>query len=362
MTELERVRALCLALPEVTERLSHGSPTWFVRGKKTFVMYLDDHHGDGRLALWCAAPSGHAGGAGRRRARALLPPAVRRATAAGSACTSTAGWTGTRSRGRSRTPTRGRAEALVEQARRAAAEPPPSPRAAARPRRPRAARTSASPRRPPSPGWFIRPSEPRPSASWIWIIAITAGEAKTSRISAQWGSGSTIPWRDKAGGDERALRRRDRRVPAADRVAVVRAGVDDLVDRVVLRDVDGVLLARGEAELQHGHARQAQRLAQPRHRRGDHAEVLGDQRQLAQRLARGVERRAARAALPRALQRELGVRRHRPVGHEAAEVVDPRQVEELEDALEARDPPRVALAAQRAASRTAGCPTAGPCR
>ena len=32
-TELQRVRALCLALPEVTERLSHGSPTWFVRGK-----------------------------------------------------------------------------------------------------------------------------------------------------------------------------------------------------------------------------------------------------------------------------------------------------------------------------------------
>jgi hypothetical protein len=55
---LERVRAACLALPEVTERLSHGSPTWFVRGKKTFVMYLDDHHGDGRLALWCAAPAG----------------------------------------------------------------------------------------------------------------------------------------------------------------------------------------------------------------------------------------------------------------------------------------------------------------
>jgi hypothetical protein len=31
--ELERVRALCLALPDVTERLNHGSPTWFVRGK-----------------------------------------------------------------------------------------------------------------------------------------------------------------------------------------------------------------------------------------------------------------------------------------------------------------------------------------
>ncbi|RKQ93150.1 hypothetical protein C8N24_3010 [Solirubrobacter pauli] len=56
--ELDRVRALCLALPEVTERLSHGAPAWFVRGKKTFVMFLADHHGDGRLALWCAAPRG----------------------------------------------------------------------------------------------------------------------------------------------------------------------------------------------------------------------------------------------------------------------------------------------------------------
>ena len=55
---LERVRELCLALPETTERLSHGRPAFFVRGKKTFVMYLDNHHDDGRLALWCAAPDG----------------------------------------------------------------------------------------------------------------------------------------------------------------------------------------------------------------------------------------------------------------------------------------------------------------
>lgn len=55
--ELREVRAICLALPEVTERLSHGSPTWFA-GKKTMVMYLDDHHDDGRLALWVAAPPG----------------------------------------------------------------------------------------------------------------------------------------------------------------------------------------------------------------------------------------------------------------------------------------------------------------
>ena len=57
-TALAKVREACLALPEVTERLSHGSPTFFVRDKKTFVMFLDDHHGDGRLALWVAAAPG----------------------------------------------------------------------------------------------------------------------------------------------------------------------------------------------------------------------------------------------------------------------------------------------------------------
>jgi hypothetical protein len=55
---LTRLRALCLALPEVTERLSHGSPAWFVRDKKTMVMFVDDHHGDGILGFWCAAPEG----------------------------------------------------------------------------------------------------------------------------------------------------------------------------------------------------------------------------------------------------------------------------------------------------------------
>ena len=51
---LKALRKLCLALPETTERLSHGEPTWFVRDKKTFVMYANHHHDD-RLAFWCAA-------------------------------------------------------------------------------------------------------------------------------------------------------------------------------------------------------------------------------------------------------------------------------------------------------------------
>jgi hypothetical protein len=56
---LERLRAICLALPEVTERLSHGAPTWFVRGKRTFVtLWAQGHHGDQFPHLWCAAPPG----------------------------------------------------------------------------------------------------------------------------------------------------------------------------------------------------------------------------------------------------------------------------------------------------------------
>src|SRR2546423_10920077 len=55
---LRRVRAICLALPQTSERLSPGAPTFFVRGKRSFLMVLTNHHGDGRFAIWCAAPQG----------------------------------------------------------------------------------------------------------------------------------------------------------------------------------------------------------------------------------------------------------------------------------------------------------------
>jgi len=54
---LAKVRAACVALPDVTERPSHGMPAWFV-GKHQFAVFTDDHHHDGRLALVCAAPDG----------------------------------------------------------------------------------------------------------------------------------------------------------------------------------------------------------------------------------------------------------------------------------------------------------------
>jgi hypothetical protein len=55
---LERVRAICTGLPGVVERPSHGAPAFFVGGKRCFAMFMDNHHHDGRLALWCAAAAG----------------------------------------------------------------------------------------------------------------------------------------------------------------------------------------------------------------------------------------------------------------------------------------------------------------
>ena len=55
---LRRIREICLVFPETSERLSHGAPTFFVRGKRAFVMVLTNHHGDGRFEIWCAAPEG----------------------------------------------------------------------------------------------------------------------------------------------------------------------------------------------------------------------------------------------------------------------------------------------------------------
>lgn len=58
MVPVDRVRSICLALPEVTERVTHGAPTWFA-GKKVFVQaWPDGHHQDDFPHLWCAAPPG----------------------------------------------------------------------------------------------------------------------------------------------------------------------------------------------------------------------------------------------------------------------------------------------------------------
>jgi hypothetical protein len=54
---LERVRQICLALPESTEKLSHGEPTFFVK-KKVFATFSNNHHSDGHVAVLVPTPAG----------------------------------------------------------------------------------------------------------------------------------------------------------------------------------------------------------------------------------------------------------------------------------------------------------------
>jgi hypothetical protein len=56
--ELSRVRQIALALPEVSERFSHGAVCFFVQDKRPLCYYHDNHRGDGRVSLWCPAPPG----------------------------------------------------------------------------------------------------------------------------------------------------------------------------------------------------------------------------------------------------------------------------------------------------------------
>jgi hypothetical protein len=56
-TAVDRLRAICLALPEAAERESHGEPAWFVGTGRMFAT-LADHHHDDRTAFWTAAPAG----------------------------------------------------------------------------------------------------------------------------------------------------------------------------------------------------------------------------------------------------------------------------------------------------------------
>ncbi|MCC3374497.1 MmcQ/YjbR family DNA-binding protein [Cohnella sp. REN36] len=54
----DKIKSFCLSFPGTSERLSHGAPSFFIDNKLSFVQYRVNHHGDGRIALWCAAPPG----------------------------------------------------------------------------------------------------------------------------------------------------------------------------------------------------------------------------------------------------------------------------------------------------------------
>src|SRR5438045_1657580 len=52
---LRRVRQMCMALPQTTEKLSHGAPTFFAE-KRVYAMFVDNHHNDGHLSVWIPVP------------------------------------------------------------------------------------------------------------------------------------------------------------------------------------------------------------------------------------------------------------------------------------------------------------------
>ena len=54
---LKRVRHICTALPECTEKLSNGEPNFFVR-KKVFAMFANNHHNAGHIAVWVPVSPG----------------------------------------------------------------------------------------------------------------------------------------------------------------------------------------------------------------------------------------------------------------------------------------------------------------
>lgn len=73
---LVRVRQMCRELPETSEVESWGRPT-FRTPKRMFAFFMCDHHGDGRVALWCRAPVGaQAALVGAEPERFFVPPYV----------------------------------------------------------------------------------------------------------------------------------------------------------------------------------------------------------------------------------------------------------------------------------------------
>ncbi len=50
-SRLVRVRKIALALPEASEKISHGTPTFWVADKKVFIWFMHDVHGNGITGL-----------------------------------------------------------------------------------------------------------------------------------------------------------------------------------------------------------------------------------------------------------------------------------------------------------------------
>ncbi len=67
-----------MALPETLEKISHGEPTFFAGGKRVFVMFCNNHHHDGHIAVWIPAAPGLQEALIHDAPETYYPPALRR--------------------------------------------------------------------------------------------------------------------------------------------------------------------------------------------------------------------------------------------------------------------------------------------
>ena len=101
-----------------------------------------------------------------------------------------------------------------------------------------------------------------------------------------------------------------------------------------------------ESKLQHAHPRDAEPVLERQHVLGDEAEILGDQRQVAELIEDPAQELFARRVLPGAAARVAGACGHGPVRRERPEVIDPEEIHARKLRAHSREPPREAGALQ----------------
>ena len=149
--------------------------------------------------------------------------------------------------------------------------------------------------------------------------------------------------------------------PAEGGVVVMRAGVDDRVRHVAVRQIE-MPAAIGEAELQDAHAGHAEMLAQLVDFGRDEAKVFGDEGEVAEDFVEASEERMAGSFDPVAIDGGFFLGGDGPVGFKAAEVVEADGVVERERAADAGDPPVEAASWRSTPSDRADCPSAARSR
>ena len=55
---IQKLRELCMSLPDATEKISHGEPTWKAGKGKVFATLDNHHHGAAHLSVWSPMPPG----------------------------------------------------------------------------------------------------------------------------------------------------------------------------------------------------------------------------------------------------------------------------------------------------------------